>query len=52
MNDFFSEMVELYKKIEHGVASDSERMEFECKTKSCCIDYKVLMRSIKEAAKE
>ncbi len=52
MNDLFSEMVHLYKRIEQGIASDSERLEFEWKTKSCCMDYEMLMHFIKEAAKE
>lgn len=52
MDDFISEMAHLYKRIEQGIAGDSERLEFEWKTKSCCMDYEMLMRFIKEAAKE
>ncbi len=52
MTDFISKMAQLYKRIEQGIASEDEQLEFELETKSCCIDYEMLMRFIKEAAKE
>ena len=52
MDDFISEMAQLHKRIEQGIASDSERLEFDLKIKTCCIDHKMLMYFIKKAAKE
>ena len=52
VNEFISEMAQLYKRIEQGTASDIERIEFDMKTNNSCIDYKLLISLIKKVAKE
>lgn len=52
MNRFILEMAEIYKKIKNGTASADERAKFETETQLSCMNYNVLMESIKMAAEE
>lgn len=52
MNHFILEMTELYKKIRDGKATQDEINRFEIETKLSCMNYDVLMHTIKLIAQE